>query len=38
MLVASSGEDSASLKLMEYRDGADLNDMRSLLLIGHGEQ
>jgi hypothetical protein len=36
--VCSSGEGSDSLKWMEYRDGADLNDMRSLHSIGHGER
>jgi hypothetical protein len=32
-----SGNDSSSLDLVEYRDGADLGHMRTLQSIGAGE-
>jgi hypothetical protein len=37
IIVGISGEDSGSLNLAEYRDGASLREMRSLHSIGAGE-
>jgi hypothetical protein len=37
VIVGMSGNDSSSLDLVEYRDGADLGHMRTLQSIGAGE-